>query len=202
MFTLLLFFALLGATNGWVTTSQSVYGAQIDEIQDQMRGAPSTRFVQAELGGLWTLPADPADTAGLGGGISFAWDPALCDRLLPRFREDYSIFGTAVSCTDLKAAVHRAFASWSSNHKDIHFVDVTGECALLGQTGEDCELSEVWITSSNPAASPSPPPSAASPSPSPPPDDGASVSSSLSTEGTAAAYAITRAKAGKSASSK
>eukprot|EP00966_Prymnesium_polylepis_P084674 1960365-Prymnesium_polylepis.1 len=57
--SLLVITLLATCTDAWVSTSQSVYGAQIDQIQQQMAGVPSTRFVQAELGGLWTLPVDP-----------------------------------------------------------------------------------------------------------------------------------------------
>ena len=68
--------------------------------------------------------------------------------------------------------MHRAFASWSDNHKvcgfryrpavsarsaraaparrrppqDINFVEVTEECKAIGQDNEGCELAELWIT--------------------------------------------------------
>ena len=65
--------------------------------------------------------------------------------------------------------MHRAFASWSDNHKvcgfryrpavsarsaparrrppqDINFVEVTEECKAIGQDYEGCELAELWIT--------------------------------------------------------
>ena len=47
----------------------------------------------------------------------------------------------------LKASMHRSFASWSDNHKDINFVDVTEECAMMGKPNQDCELVELWVTS-------------------------------------------------------
>ena len=109
-FSLLLVMAIAPA-RGWVTTSQSVYGAQIDQIQEQMRGVPTSRFVQAQLGGLWTMPLDPLSTVGLGGGITWAWDPALCDAIMPTFSEDV-IFAEFITCDDAKAAVARAFAKW------------------------------------------------------------------------------------------
>ena len=43
--------------------------------------------------------------------------------------------------------MHRSFASWSDNHKDINFVDVTEECAMMGKPNQDCELVELWVTS-------------------------------------------------------
>ena len=68
--------------------------------------------------------------------------------------------------------MHRAFASWSDNHKaerlasnraaslaraargaparrpaqDINFVEVTEECKAIGQDHEGCELAEVFVT--------------------------------------------------------
>ena len=42
--------------------------------------------------------------------------------------------------------MHRSFASWSDNHKDINFVDVTEECEMLGKPNQDCELVELWVT--------------------------------------------------------
>ena len=52
------------------------------------------------------------------GGIAYAWDPALCDQLLPSFSEDI-IFLDLVTCHDLRAALHRAFNAWSANHEYI-----------------------------------------------------------------------------------
>lgn len=97
------------------------------------------------LGYLWTLPDDPTSHVGLGGGITWAWDPALCDALLPRFREDF-FFVPFVDCTMLKAAMNRGFHSWSANSARISFVDVTEECARIGQLHKDCPLAELWVT--------------------------------------------------------
>ena len=38
-----------------------------------------------------SFPEDPLSEHGLGGGISFAWDPALCAQLAPQFREDFIV---------------------------------------------------------------------------------------------------------------
>ena len=86
-------------------------------------------MIQQTLGYLWDLPASSTSTRGLGGGITWAWDPVLCDDLQPQFREDF-FFIEYISCKDLKAAMHRAFMSWSANHAYISFVDVTTECGL------------------------------------------------------------------------
>jgi hypothetical protein len=72
---------------GWVTSSQSKYGVQLDMIQDAFNGDAEpipTDFV----GFLWTDPEDPLDDTGLGNSITWAWDPALCDKLMPVFKED------------------------------------------------------------------------------------------------------------------
>ena len=47
---------LLEGTHSWVTTSQSVYGASLDNIKGQMKGAPTPEGVkvQGELGLLWS----------------------------------------------------------------------------------------------------------------------------------------------------
>ena len=78
-------------------------------------------------------------------------------QLLGRFREDF-FFVPFVTCSMVKAAIHRGFSSWSDNSARIKFHDVTGECAKLSPTGEasvDCPLAELWITymPTQPAAS-------------------------------------------------
>ena len=81
------------------------------------------------------------------GGIAYAWDDALCDAILPKFREDI-IFFNLVTCHDLKAAASRSMASWGANHEYISFVDVTEECRRLqgGVPTEACEMAELWFT--------------------------------------------------------
>merc|ERR1719440_2753888 len=111
------------------------------------------------MGYLWTFPADSSDPAGLGGGITWQWDPALCDSILDNFSEDF-FFIDFITCDNLRGAMHRAFASWADNHRDINFVDVTEECAAIGQPNKGCELAEVWVTtiSRTQPSPPSPPP--------------------------------------------
>ena len=64
----------------------------------------------------WTYPASTDSLRGLGGGIAWAWDPALCGVMQPIFREDL-FFASLVQCKDLTAAMHRAFDSWAANHR-------------------------------------------------------------------------------------
>lgn len=64
---------------------------------------------------------------------------SFCDRMVPRFPENEGMFGlvTFVSCTEIKAAISRAFVTWAANHPLISFVDITnaGACSS-GATGE------------------------------------------------------------------
>lgn len=104
------------------------------------------------VSGLWNTPSARGDSTGLGGGISYAWDPRMCAKLLSRF--DDNIYGLPfVDCTGLRAAAERAFAMWEAHHPVIRFHDVTAQCnATYGwPTRPDgasipCPLSELWIT--------------------------------------------------------
>jgi hypothetical protein len=90
------------------------------------------------------MPEDSLSTHGLGGGITWAWDPSLCDKLLPLFSE--RIF-SLIECEDIKAALTRGFDSWARNSRYIKFHDVTGDCEALGQLTAECPLAEVWVSS-------------------------------------------------------
>ena len=51
---------------------------------------------------IWDLPQSIVSTAGLGSGITYAWDPELCANMLPTFREDLDgIRGVAVASKPL-----------------------------------------------------------------------------------------------------
>ena len=82
----LVVFCLLGACNCWRSTSQALYGAQISVIRETLRGR-STATPYESLGYLWTFPVNSGDATGLGKSITWAWDPELCGRLMPAFRE-------------------------------------------------------------------------------------------------------------------
>ena len=82
-----------------------------------------------------------------------AFDPQLCGRIMPLFRED--IAGASfITCDDIKASVFRAFNAWGTNSRFFKFTDVTGECEALGllhggqeeQPHGGCALAEIWIT--------------------------------------------------------
>ncbi len=100
---------------------------------------------------LWTLPLDVNSGEGLGGGLNYAWDPNLCDQLLPVFSED--VPGVSfIDCDSLRAAFSRALYTWSVHHPMLHFNDVTEACTAAGDwsggpvDGEGCSLAELWIT--------------------------------------------------------
>jgi len=146
----------LAHAEGWVTISQARFGGQIADIASMFHGntVENQPHVQQKLGYLWTFPEDADDCTGLGCGISWQLDPALCGALLPVYRDDFRV----VTCDDFKAALHRAFSVWSRNHRDINFVDVTEECLKIGQPHEGCELAEVFITAMEPSPALPPPP--------------------------------------------
>lgn len=151
--------SLLVGAKGWVTKSQATYGAQISEIQDLMNGKYVDRAIQAQLGFLWTYPEATTDQTGLGRGITWSWDPELCDLLRPKFREGIAGMNL-VTCDSLKAAISRAFDKWAANSPFIKFIDVTEECNKLGinygpptaafQQSQyphgGCPLAKIWIT--------------------------------------------------------
>ncbi len=83
---ILVFLGLLRPCCCWRATSQSLYGAQISVIQETLHGH-STATPYEALGYLWTYPVDAGDATGLGKSVTWAWDPQLCGRLLPIFRE-------------------------------------------------------------------------------------------------------------------
>ena len=159
---------LVSPIEAWVTKSQSIFGAQISEIQDMMDGKVVARNAQAQLGYLWTMPASIDDTTGLGGGITWAFNPKLCDLLQPIFKEDVPFLGNGVfvGCSDYKAAIARAFDKWSANSRFIKFIDVSEECTKLGlnhgpptdppQTHKyshgGCPLAEIWVTNKETSA--------------------------------------------------
>ena len=102
--------------SAFVSISQALYGADLASIRALQHGNFS-RPATATLGFLWTLPESSTDTRGLGGGITWAWNPRLCDDLKPRFREDIFGWDSFLNCQDYKASVARAFDKWSANNR-------------------------------------------------------------------------------------
>lgn len=135
--------------SAWVTLAQQHYGAQVDEWILESKGTTgiSDKSAQAQLylsrGQLWNMPDDPESTHGLGGGIAYAWDPKLCDLLLPRMRENVM---NLISCADLKASLQRGFDAWAINNRFIKFIDVSSACQQQYTLTQDCPLAEVWVS--------------------------------------------------------
>ena len=113
--------ALLLAARGsdaWISYTQARYGSSIGEIQAQQHGNgfQASTYSYRWLSHLWNLPENTFTDDGLGGSITYAWDPALCGALQPLFKEDL-FFTNMINCVDFKTALHRAFETWSSHHK-------------------------------------------------------------------------------------
>jgi len=171
MLTKLLVVAGAGLSHAWTTKSQAYMGASVQDIRAQMEGAPRPigLHAQAELSMLWTYnptaETEKEQLRGLGGGITWAWNPKLCDKLMPAFLESRSM-SFLLECDQLKAAVRRAFSKWEASSRYIKMVDMTAECDkyninsgpptdppwgyMLQDPGADfhggCPLAEVWVT--------------------------------------------------------
>jgi len=137
---------------GWTTVVQTAFGAQTSEMANSIYLATTQGVInntidpRRNFGRVWHMPHNASDTNGLGGGLTYAWDPHLCDKLEPLFREDI-FFYQLVTCGDIRQAMSRAFHSWSNNHRYINFLDVTDECErLYGGVYENCSIAEIFIT--------------------------------------------------------
>ena len=137
---------LVSSVRGWTTISQTAGSVLLANIKHAQRANSTYPDYSQRLGYIWSLPDEPAGTRGLGGGISWGWDPSLCGSLLPGFGEDLGFY-PYVGCHELVAAMHRAFASWADNHAQINFIDVTAECIQIGYSNASCPLAEIWIDS-------------------------------------------------------
>lgn len=149
---------IAAAPHGWVTTAQASFGASLDDIRAQLRGEEVPGLnVQAELSALWShnptgliggyqgrklvVSGAPYESLrGLGGGITWSFDSALCGRLLPQFSEDAIIsvgpFANLVDCQGIHVAVARAFEKWGHNNRNLQFIDMTEECTRLNLNRE------------------------------------------------------------------
>eukprot|EP00316_Scyphosphaera_apsteinii_P019737 CAMPEP_0119344124 /NCGR_PEP_ID=MMETSP1333-20130426/106809_1 /TAXON_ID=418940 /ORGANISM="Scyphosphaera apsteinii, Strain RCC1455" /LENGTH=647 /DNA_ID=CAMNT_0007356551 /DNA_START=125 /DNA_END=2068 /DNA_ORIENTATION=- len=97
------------------------------------------------------LPLLSNATDALAGGITWALHPSFCDNLLPMFPEENykTILGFSssfLSCSHLTQAISDALETWASNHKWIHFEDVTAQCAKPGAVvGKKCTAAEIFL---------------------------------------------------------
>eukprot|EP00965_Chrysotila_dentata_P223859 6193833-Pleurochrysis_carterae.AAC.2 len=108
MLGLLLLVLCSAPTAGWTTISAANFGTTLKTTQEQMAGVceECQRDPMRGLGYIWTFPESPNDDTGLGGGITYALDPKLCDDMLPRFMEDIW-FIPFLNCGDLEDAFTR-----------------------------------------------------------------------------------------------
>ena len=99
----------------------------------------------------WTTPASSSSSEGLGKGLAYVIDASFCDQMVPLFPENEGLFGliTMVDCTELKAAIGRAMATWSANHQLISFTDITDTstcgASASGTLNDTCPW-EVFVT--------------------------------------------------------
>ncbi len=101
-----LLLAALPCLVGWVTTSQSRFGAQVSDIAAEMEGLSPVTDPRLRLGYLWNYPIDTNSDAGLGQSITWAWDPAMCKKIFPTFMESFW-FIDMITCDSLVASLHQ-----------------------------------------------------------------------------------------------
>ena len=134
-------------TAAWTTISQSYWGAQLDTIKLQMNPNTTTDVEPVQrLGYMWSSPDSTSDGRGIGGGITWAFDPNLCSNIITSFSEQPFMGIKFVECDEIQAAVHRGFAAWSDNSAKLRFIDVTAECDRLGDSSSTCPLAEIYVT--------------------------------------------------------
>ncbi len=92
---------LVRPSTGWVTIQQTAYGSKYTDIAKRMNGSIAYLRPDEFLGRIWHMPASSSDTYGLGGGITYAWDPNLCADLLPNFQESIPVYRDFLKCGDM-----------------------------------------------------------------------------------------------------
>ena len=143
---------LVARAEAWVTISQSYWGAQLNDIRAQMGVNTSVAVEPVQrLGYLWTSPAESASERGMGGGLTWAIDPNLCENLLSSFQEQPFLGISFVTCREIQAALHRGFSAWADNSAKLRFVDVSKECVAAGFTDATCPLAKIFVTWLTPA---------------------------------------------------
>ena len=89
--------------------------------------------------GRWPLAENTSTADALGGGISYAFDVKLCERLLPMFPEETVLqeytsfffpFPRFVDCSLIERKVQQAMAGWAVANTNVRFFEVTSLCNL------------------------------------------------------------------------
>ena len=156
--------ALLGGAHSW---SIGVHGT-VDVLD--LDGPNGTL-------GRWPLAENTSTADALGGGISYAFDVKLCERLLPMFPEETVLqeytsfffpFPRFVDCSLIERKVQQAMAGWAAANTNVHFFEVTSLC----NKGQGANLSPppppYGMPMSPPGAPPGAPPRPSDPAPYPP----------------------------------
>ncbi|KAL3911708.1 MAG: hypothetical protein SGPRY_008594, partial [Prymnesium sp.] len=78
---------------GWTTIPQTAFGGQYAEIGANLHSARVNGSLldvdpRRSLGRIWHMPELVSDTSGLGGSLTYAWDPNLCPKIQPLFKEE------------------------------------------------------------------------------------------------------------------
>ena len=127
--------------------------------------------------GRWPLAENTTTADALGGGISYAFDVKLCERLLPMFPEETVLqeytsffvpFPRFIDCRLIERKVQQAMAGWAAANTNVRFFEVTSLC----NEGQGANLSPppppYFMPFSPPSAPPSAPPRPSDPAPYPP----------------------------------
>lgn len=149
-----------GRAYGWVLFPAEhlrTNGVRVESIHDLLN---KNRIAGRPPMFRWSLSDTWREEYGLGGGITFAFDPNFCSDILPMFAEgkDLFKFEKFVTCYTIKDTVRSAFSTWESNNRNIYFTDVSGICdenELWRNVSESdcsstrcttCPIAEVMIT--------------------------------------------------------
>ena len=93
----------------------------------------------------WSSGVNTSYSSGLKGGIAWAFDPALCDRLVPLFPEEerarsgfyglwQHLMPSLLRCEHLKATIRTSMRSWEAANTNIRFFEVSSLCDRAWQT--------------------------------------------------------------------
>ena len=96
------------AALGWLSSTQQSYDIAAETLEKIIES-------NGAINRIWDLPEDDGLTtaAGLRSGITYAWDPEICTRLLPSF--GFELWGlTFTTCSTISAAMTNSFNSWSA----------------------------------------------------------------------------------------
>lgn len=157
---LLLAGAAAPAARGWVLFPAETLqknGVKLDSIESLLNHS----FVERQPPLFrWTVNADMRREDGLNGGVSYAFDPEFCARMLPLFSEGNDVirFYEFVNCDLIKEVVASALRTWSANNRNVYFTDVTRICdarklwrstakaTCTSLTCRRCALAELVVT--------------------------------------------------------